>query len=72
MDARRFQGLNRPPLVDRIWGLWGSYYNIPKAIFYLLKGDYNRPPRMWVAIVSLDNTSSLQTSFQSNVVGKFL
>ena len=23
-----------------MWGLWGSYYNIPKAIFYLLKGDY--------------------------------
>ena len=29
-----------PPLVDRIWAIWGSYYNIPKAIFYLLKGDY--------------------------------
>ena len=29
-----------PPRVDRIWGIWGSYYNIPKAIFYLLKGDY--------------------------------
>ena len=27
-----------PPSVDRIWGIWGSYYNIPKAIFYLLKG----------------------------------
>ena len=26
--------------MDRIWGIWGSYYNIPKAIFYLLKGDY--------------------------------
>ena len=24
---------------DRIWCIWGSYYNIPKAIFYLLKGD---------------------------------
>ena len=23
----------------RIWGIWGSYYTIPKAIFYLLKGD---------------------------------
>ena len=21
--------------------MWGSYYNIPKAIYYLLKGDYN-------------------------------
>ena len=26
--------------VDRIWGIWGSYYNMPNAIFYLLKGDY--------------------------------
>ena len=24
----------------RIWGIGGSYYKIPKAIFYLLKGDY--------------------------------
>ena len=24
--------------VDRTWGTWGSYYNIPKAIFYLLRG----------------------------------
>ena len=30
-----------PPKVDRIWGIWGSYYNIPKTIFYLLKGDYS-------------------------------
>ena len=22
-----------------IWGIWGSCYKIPKAIFYLLKGD---------------------------------
>ena len=29
-----------PPQVDRIWGIWGSYCNIPKAIFYLLKEDY--------------------------------
>ena len=31
-----------PPYVDRIWGIWymGSHYKIPKAIFYLLKGDY--------------------------------
>ena len=21
-------------------GMWGSYYNIPEAICYLLKGDY--------------------------------
>ena len=29
-----------PPEVDRIWGIWGSYSNIPKGIFYLLKGNY--------------------------------
>ena len=28
-----------PPQVDRMWGTWGSYHAIPKAI-YLLKGDY--------------------------------
>ena len=26
----------------RIWDIWGSYYNIPKAIVYLLKEDYKR------------------------------
>ena len=33
-----------PPMspLSRIWGIWGSYYNIPKTIFYLLKGDYNQ------------------------------
>ena len=34
-------GFRVPLKVDRIWGIWGSYYNIPKAIFYLLKGDYS-------------------------------
>ena len=31
-----------PPWVDRIWSMWGSYYitYIPKAVFYLLKGEY--------------------------------
>ena len=24
--------------VSRIWGIWGSYSNLPKAIFHLLKG----------------------------------
>ena len=27
-----------PPQVDRIWGIWESYYNVPKALFHLLKG----------------------------------
>ena len=39
----RVQGLGftvySPPQVDRIWGTGRSYYHIPKAIFYLLKGD---------------------------------
>ena len=33
--------LHSPPQADRIWGVWGPHYRIPKAIFYLLKGDYN-------------------------------
>ena len=32
-----------PPRVGRIWGISGSHYNIPKAAFYLLKGDYRCP-----------------------------
>ena len=27
--------------VDRRWGMWRSDYNMPKAVFYLLKGDYS-------------------------------
>ena len=23
------------------WGIWGSNYYIPKAVFYLLKGDHH-------------------------------
>ena len=30
----------RSIVLDRIWCIWGAYYNIPEAIFYLLKGDY--------------------------------
>ena len=34
-------GMHNSPLeVDRISGIWGSYCNIPQAIFYLLEGDY--------------------------------
>ena len=28
------------PYVGRIWGIWESCYHIPKAVCYLLKGDY--------------------------------
>ena len=27
--------------MGRIWGIWESYYNTPKAILYLLKVDYS-------------------------------
>ena len=36
-----------PSYVDRIWDIWGSQYNIPKAILYLIKGDYNRSLPDW-------------------------
>ena len=26
--------------VVRLWGTWGSYCNIPKALVYLLEGNY--------------------------------
>ena len=36
-----YKGYYRSPSeVDRISDIWGSYYNMPKAIFYLLKGDH--------------------------------
>ena len=31
-------------------GIWGSYYNIPTAIFYLLKRDYNT---IWITIATI-------------------
>ena len=30
----------------RIWGIWGSYYNLPRTIFCLLKWDYKLPDPM--------------------------
>ena len=36
-----------PPSVDRMWGICGSYYNIPKAIFYLLKGHRGVGFKVW-------------------------
>ena len=38
-----------PPQVDRIWRRWGSYYNIPKAIFYLIKRDY----KSWACAIGI-------------------
>ena len=26
------------PYVDRMWCIWGSFYDLPKAMFYLLQG----------------------------------
>ena len=28
----------------RVWGIWGSSSDIPRAIFYLLKGGVNTKP----------------------------
>ena len=36
-----------PPSVDRLWDIWGPYYNVPRAIFYLLKGDFRIHKGMW-------------------------
>ena len=38
-----------PFQVDRIWGMWGSYFNILKAIFCLLTGDCTLFGGMWRA-----------------------
>ena len=35
----RYTYIYIPPEVDRMWGIWGSYYICPKP-HYLLKGDY--------------------------------
>ena len=45
-----------PPQVDRIWGIWGSYYNIPKALFY--KGDYKFQPKLETPSVKSLNATS--------------
>ena len=37
---KTFRMIYSPPQADTIWGIWGSYHNLHKAIFYLLKGDY--------------------------------
>ena len=44
-----------PPQVDTIWGIWGSNYNIPRAIFYLLKGDYTLCKRSCLHLFQLDD-----------------
>ena len=36
-------GLRDLKLESPFWGIWGSFYDIPKTIFYLLKGDYIEP-----------------------------
>ena len=46
--------LYSPPQVDRIWGTWGSSYNIPKAILYLLKGDYIPTGTLWVKFLNIN------------------
>ena len=45
-----------PPQVDRIWGIWGSYYNIPKVMFY--NGDYKSQPKLETPSVKALNATS--------------
>ena len=47
MKGLRFR-VYSPPQVDRIWGIRGSYCNIPKATFHLLKGDYTLNPKPYL------------------------
>ena len=36
--------------------MWGSYYSVPKAIFYLLKGDYKQRNRYVGRILESEGT----------------
>ena len=50
-----------PFKVDRMWGMWAiwdSCFNIPKAMFNLLKGDYN-PWRVCKHVVLGDTRFSI-------------
>ena len=55
----------RPPEVDRIWGIRGSYYNIPRAIFYLLKGGY----REWATLGSYKDNGKEHGNYY-NILGR--
>ena len=52
--------LYSPPQVGKIWGIWGSYYGIPEATFYLLKADY----RLMLRWVYLKAQESWQLGFR--------
>ena len=43
-----------PPLVDRLWGIWESRYDIPQATFCLLQGEYNHGiSNVWFPIAAV-------------------
>ena len=48
--------------MDRTWGIWGSYYNIPKAIFYLLKEGIACSEASSPALYAQRSTSGLEHS----------
>ena len=50
-------------------GIWGSYYTMPKAIFYLLKGHYNPNNVIVVSMSFFRCTYSLLTRDQVQVLG---
>ena len=76
-----------PPQVDRIWDIWGSYYNIPKVMFCLHKGEYTilsfeMPARSqadcqqdcWMLCSFLDTSTIVcqRASSQVITIGEFL
>ena len=45
-------------IIARIWGIWGSDYNIPRAVCFLLKGDHNHSKNDSCCSDRSDNTNN--------------
>ena len=58
-----------PHQVDRTWGIWGSSCNVPEAIFYLLKGDYNMHVCHMQATGMLSKSRCESESLSSQMLG---
>ena len=56
-----------------MWGIWESYYKLPKAIFYLLKGDYspvNKDIQVWTrGYLAMSGTAGGKGSTDLNTAG---
>ena len=79
LERRGLRDVYNPPEVNRIWGIWGSDYNVPKDVFYLLKGDYRgftvqalrmlSGPSTWIGISGLGVKYSAQQGESFRRVG---